>query len=355
MLEFEGAFADGQTAVLRPVRLLVGAQTISLMGLDGAPIETWPFSRLTLAEEVYPGQPARIINSERRGASIRISEPEAITEICRRIPRLRSRDLSGWKPSSRFVFWLSTMVATIALLLLGVPRLADVGARLVPTDWAQALGQEIVETMPGTACEGEAGGQALHELTLRLANQVSLPVTLEVQVRDSDGINAFAAPGGQIVVLSGLLDNAESPEELAGVLAHEIGHVVERHPMRGLLRQVGLTLVVAAVVGDVSTLATLAADFGKQIAVMSYSRDDEAAADDIAIDILNSSNIRGDGLVDFFERLQGATLSDYVPHLELLESHPGVEERLVKIRERVTGQGDAMSAAAWQSLRAICQ
>jgi Zn-dependent protease with chaperone function len=354
MMEFDGSFADGQVAVRRPVRLLVGAQTVSLLGLDGTPIETWTFRHLSLAEEVYPGQPARIINKERRGANIRVDDPAAITEICKRIPRLSSRNLARWKPSSRLLFWATTAAVTIVLLGLGVPHFAEIGARLVPTAWAQSFGRTAVKHMPGAVCNAVDGSKALDVLTLRLASQVTLPVALEVQVLDRDEINAFAAPGGQIVILSGLLVAAESPEELAAVLAHEIGHVAERHPMRGVLRQAGLALVVGAVVGDVSTLGVLAADLGKFLALMSYSRNDEEAADAIAIDILNASNIRGDGFVRFFERLQPETPGETPDALQLFASHPGNTERLDSIRARATGQGNAMSLDSWKSLQTIC-
>ena len=240
------------------------------------------------------------------------------------------------------------------LLVLGVPHFADVGARLVPTSWEQTFGRAAVENMPGSVCESPEGSQALQALTLRLTRRVSLPMVLEVQVRNWEEINAFAAPGGQVVILSGLLENAESPEELAAVLAHEIGHVAERHPMRGVLRQAGLGLVVGALVGDVSTLAVLAADLGKFLTLMSYSRKDEEAADAIAIDILNSSNIRGDGFISFFERLESEHPEEAAEPLQLFASHPGHSERLAKIRAGVTGRGDAMSADDWEALRAIC-
>src|SRR5690606_26348291 len=105
-----------------------------------------------------------------------------------------------------------------------------------------------------------------------------------VSVADDPQVNAFAAPGGRIVLLEGLLREAESPDEIAGVLAHEIGHVTERHPTAAALRLLGIQALLTGIFGD-GSLASAAAGAGGLLVALSYSRDDERTADRLAAEL----------------------------------------------------------------------
>lgn len=188
----------------------------------------------------------------------------------------------------------------------------------------------------------------------RLTAKVRAPHPLRVRVVAVGGVNAFAAPGGQIIILKGLIEAAQSPEEVAGVLAHEISHSLERHPMEGLMRAMGLQLLFGAVTGDFGTLDSAAGNFGQMLVLFSFTRGDEMDADRIGIGLLNRAGIRGDGLRDFFDRL--AKSGAGAPGLpSLLSTHPVSEERVAQIRALATGRGDAMSPNDWTALAAICR
>ena len=99
-------------------------------------------------------------------------------------------------------------------------------------------------------CDAPAGRAALQRLKDRLTEGQGLRYDIDLAVFDHEMINAFAAPGGQIVIMRGLLDAAESPEEVAGVLAHEIGHVEARDPTRLAFRSAGSAGIIALQVLD---------------------------------------------------------------------------------------------------------
>ena len=140
--------------------------------------------------------------------------------------------------------------------------------------------------------------------------RTSLPAgmpTPEISVIDSDTVNAFAAPGGQIGIFRGLIDEARSPAELAGVLAHEMGHVIKRHPSEAMVRSAGYSILVAALVGDTSSAMQIAARTGETLLNLAHSRSAEAEADRTAELMLNRAGYDSSGLDTFLTRIgQGA-------------------------------------------------
>ena len=194
-------------------------------------------------------------------------------------------------------------------------------------------------------CSGADGLSVLEALGQRLwpDEQIKLFV-----VKEGDP-NAFAMPGRRIVVFSGLIDRARSPEMLAGVIAHEMGHVEYHHPMRGLVHQMGLGAVLTLMFGD-SSLAGV----GQLALVLSYSRDMEREADQRRIELLQQAGIRADGMSAFFEVIKKDVKDSVLSDLpEFLSTHPDLDARIAATRQPATG-APAMSDADWQLVRKVC-
>ena len=195
-------------------------------------------------------------------------------------------------------------------------------------------------------CKEAPGQTALDALIKRLSppEVADLPVTIDV-VRMKQ-VNAFAMPGNHIFVFSGLLDRAHSPDDLAGVLAHEMGHLELRHPTRGMIQQLGLSAALSlmfggSAAGDVAMLAT----------TISYTRDMEREADGRAIVLLERAKIHANGLSSFLRDLEKDDKS-LIP--DWLSNHPGLEERAAATEHDDSGD-PAMSDADWQKVRDICK
>jgi predicted Zn-dependent protease len=262
--------------------------------------------------------------------------------------------------------WGLALVFTVLGMLRWVPRLADDLIHVMPGQWEESIGQRIAATLVRQApvCNGAAGQAALQGLTDRLAATMSPPFPFQVRVYKSPVVNAFAVPGGQIVVFSGLIGGAQSPEEVAGVLAHEMGHQVRHHPMRGLIRSLGLRMVSAAILGGFSATAASGAHAGEVLFNLSYSREDETEADRLGAGMLTRANIRGDGLIDFFTRYQRSeetrAMSRRGAHsvrnqvMAFLSTHPPGHERIARVRPLMLGQREALTAAQWKAVQAIC-
>jgi beta-barrel assembly-enhancing protease len=367
------SFYDGETAVRREVVAEPSQDGLSLVIRrgDGAPAIVWRFDRLRAApgqaeagrltlmlmaatDDETPRDPARLV----------IADAAAIAWLRRTRPGLFRRDV---RPGTarRVALWLAAAAAAVALMLFVIlPRLADRLALWISPETEAEFGRAMlaqVESFLGAAdlgaldCDGAEGVAALRRLEDRLSDS-TIGYRVELRVMDHEMVNAFALPGGQVVILRGLLDAADGPDEVAGVLAHEIGHVAHRDPTRLMLRSAGSAGLLSLVFGDV-TGGTFLALAGDHLLQASYTREAEAAADDYALTLLNDRGISSAPFADFFERIAGQT--DGVP--ELLSSHPlsaGRADRARANAEDATAGRIALTPALtdadWAALKAIC-
>ncbi|HBH27454.1 MAG TPA: peptidase M48, partial [Desulfofustis sp.] len=158
---------------------------------------------------------------------------------------------------------------------------------------------------------------------------------INVYLMENEEINAVALPGGNIVVFTGLVAQVESENELAMVLAHEMGHFSHRDHLRGLGRGLGLAVIVSLLFGPDSSASDLVS--GSLLSFQAhYSQDQEADADRYGLDLLVRSYGHAGGSIDFFERL-AAQHPDRLPYL--FASHPHPDARIAALKERIDSYG----------------
>nr|WP_276515145.1 M48 family metallopeptidase [Pseudemcibacter aquimaris] len=181
-----------------------------------------------------------------------------------------------------------------------------------------------------------------------------LPYPLRVEVVDNPLVNAMTAPGGRIIIFNGLLQQAESPEEVAGVLSHEIGHVYYQHPMQGLVNVMGFSIIGSFLGGDAASIAIIGLS-------LTYSRDLERDADEMALDILRNNEITASGILDFFKRNEEKKEDNIVAEIaDIFSTHPLTEERIdlfnnhIETYEKSLISKTLLSETEWQSLVNIC-
>jgi predicted Zn-dependent protease len=230
-------------------------------------------------------------------------------------------------------------------------------AGLLPESARDALGDQVIASMTKDrrVCSDAPGRAALDKLAARLSAGAGDGSKFEIIVSDWSLLNAFAAPGEKIVLTRGLLTKAESPDEVAGVLAHEMGHGVERHPETGIVRAIGLSAAIDLMLGGGGgTLANI----GVALAQLSYTRQAEHQADVQALRILQGAKISPRGLADFFRRVQaleGTSGAKTKGAFDILRTHPQTEERLRYVQSSPDYPATpSLSDKEWQALRNIC-
>jgi Zn-dependent protease with chaperone function len=221
--------------------------------------------------------------------------------------------------------------AVVLFVWLGSDWLVELAVSRIPVEWEQKLGesayrdflaqQEVLKEGPAAA--------AVTEMTQRLTNQIpDNPYKFAVTVVRSDVVNAFALPGGYIVVFTGLMKKAESGEEVAGVLSHELNHVLQRHGLDRIVKTLGLMAVVRILVGDPQGLAGLIKQFGLELATLKFGRAQEAEADLTGLQLLQRAKIDPTGMIRFFERLSDRDEG----RMEWLSTHPMSTARAERLR-----------------------
>lgn len=363
---FDGYFTDGKTARRHMVKVVCTNNRLQIFDRYDRLLEEWSFDSLQLVGEISRQQPIRLSHRTHGEAALSLANHSILDVLGRAMPRFRRQRMRGDNATIRLLLWAGALILVTSALLKGVPLLAGPLAHLVPPRWEQAWGQQMLELIGEdvAVCDSEEGQAALLVLTERLTATTELPFPFKVQVSSTPLVNAMALPGGRIIVFQGLITSAQSPEEVAGVLAHEMAHEIQRHPMRGLIRTAGLRLVIGALAGG-SGAAFSFAGIGEMILGLSYSRHDETEADRIGVEMLNKANIRGDGLVVFFARQaeeeQDNSSASVVEQkatsrvLQFLSTHPADEARVAAIKAQARGTGRALTKAQWQALQTICE
>jgi len=256
----------------------------------------------------------------------------------RHIQRRRSRGL-----------WITGMVlggVAFALVALWSTRgvLVEAAADRVPLSIDERIGAVAMSqiTLTRKVIDDPQVVTPLREIVRSLEGAIDAPApTFKLFVVEDETLNAFALPGGNILVNTGLIRRAASADEIAGVLAHEIAHVTERHSIRNLIGSVGLFVVVQAMLGDVSGLVAIIADGGSTLLSTGFSRDFEREADEVGLGYLAEARIDPAGMVSFFRKMlqeekTAIELPDAVEQtLSFLSTHPTTEERIERLQRRI--------------------
>lgn len=244
--------------------------------------------------------------------------------------------------------------AFAALFILGIPLglwvskgpIVKAVARSVPVSWEEKLGDLAFKeiTQRGRLIEDADLAKQLETLVQPLVTGVnSGRYKFKFHLVEDSEMNAFALPGGHVAINSGLLLRAESPEEVLGVLAHEIAHVTQQHGVRNVVESAGLFLLLQAFLGNAEGMAAIVVSGSQTLMRLKFSRDHERNADAIGWDYLLAANLNPKGMISMFEKLEvaheerkkkaGAMGGIEAP--DFLSTHPDVKERIVVLQTKL--------------------
>ncbi|HKN86243.1 MAG TPA: M48 family metallopeptidase [Nitrospiraceae bacterium] len=252
-------------------------------------------------------------------------------EVSRHIAR-SIKGASRTRKATKIWIWLT--MASIMAILAGLWAASDVLVQMavhrIPIEWEHTVGESARQQVlmgQRVITEGPAVN-AVQNMIRRLAGRLhGSPYRFEVTVVRNETVNAMALPGGSVIVYTGLLKQADSPEEVAGVLAHELSHVVLRHGMESMVQSVGLMTMVMVVLGNQQGVIGALERLGIQITTLKFSREKETAADLHGLHLLNEAHISPAGMIAFFKRL---AKNEGTP-IALLSTHPMSAERAARL------------------------
>ncbi|RAU22111.1 hypothetical protein CU669_10570 [Paramagnetospirillum kuznetsovii] len=339
-----GRFNDGKSAASRKVRLWSLADGVEIRGEDGFLIAVWKTADLVDDGELPGGKGLRMRCKAEPDARLTVEAAVFVRPVAK-------RGTFHWRIPAAMALGVAVLVG----LYLALPNLARQIALVVPLETERGWGNQIAAGFERQmrACRTPEGNEALTRLVERLA--AGLPPerrAVNLRVLDNAAVNAIALPGAEIIVFRGLLDQAGDPDELAGVLAHELTHVGERHPAANLIRGIGVGVLATMITGDASGMVASGA---ATVMAAAYTRDDEAAADRGALRLLKQAGIGSAGFATFFRRL------------EVLEGGKGLLPAWLSTHPETASRAAAIDAAAdprklppslrdaeWRAVKSIC-
>jgi Zn-dependent protease with chaperone function len=236
--------------------------------------------------------------------------------------------------------WPLTVAALGVLLVLlvvayqhGIPLLARWAAFAVPAGVEQRIGAKLLQVLDERHFQpSEVAAFKRNQFAARFAvaaERAAPGVAYRLEFRASQGgsgFNAFALPGGTIVLLDGLVERADVTQ-IIGVLGHELGHVAHKHSLRNVLQAAGVGALAGLIWGD---FAGVASNVPLALGVLSYSRDFEREADDFAVELLAANELPVQPLIDFFGLVSTIERGISVPNF--LSSHPSTPERIERLK-----------------------
>jgi beta-barrel assembly-enhancing protease len=341
-----------------------GMATLGITGVefelsDGTARHLWRYGELKTDEPIRPNAIDVLLSSrEQPGASLFVQGPQFAAGLSERAPHVSQR-FRQQRRRRLLLFFLAALAGLIAAGAILSWSPTKWIATSLPTSWRERLGTAARDSMTEgfMECVDPAGLSALKTLSERLQKGVPPGTTpFDIHVYDWSLMNAFAVPGGQIVLTKGLLDKAESPDEVAGVLAHEMGHGIEMHPEAGIIRGVGLGAAMEIMLGG--TAGGGLANVGLMLAQLGYSRSAEREADHHALELLKAAAIAPKGLGDFFTRVtkMESDGSEAPPTaISWLRTHPLPAERARLVRMQPAYPATpALDSQAWENLKSVC-
>ena len=360
---FPARYFDGQTAVAHEVHLLFCNNGLRIIPFhaqerqgDSAPLAVWPYTGLEIAAG-GKGDPQILLKCDGKSGRIRLQSLKAATALYRHAPHLQNRSFPRPHQWLRHAALIALPVATAGLLYMAVPAITRMAASMLPAAVRDALGRQAWDavTMDGTRLCGNTG--ILRPLIARLTEGDEERPKITIAIVDAPIINALALPGGRIVLYRGLIEEAgalgrnDGAAALAGVIAHEIGHIRALHPTAGLIRQLGLANMFGLLFGS-GTLANIAG----MAANLSYSRDMEREADRTAIALLQQAGIATRPLARLLRAMAKREKNrEGIVLPEFFSTHPGTDERTAALSAATdTGNAGPPLGFDWTAMKAGC-
>ena len=347
-LQFAGSLFDGRSSQKHLVDVELTPQAIILKAPGDKPIR-WAYPQLRWAADTSPFHIEHCAEGDEGLETLVVDDPD----FYRSVLEIAPKSFSSRENESKFNWKLYSvgilvLIFSAYVFIKTVPSfLADQMVEKIPIEWEVTVGQSILKMLPVAQKPDPEVLKVLQDTVDFLKQSLpGNPYDLKVYILPVEQVNALALPGGPIVIFEGLIDKAESPEELAGVLAHEIQHILLRHSTRGILRNLAKSMLVTLFLGDVNSVMEGIVQLAGQLETLGLSREMEAEADQKGMELILAANIDPHGMIRIFKKLmqedfsqkklpKGKPVSEENDLSSYFSTHPSSQNRLARLEKQM--------------------
>ncbi len=277
-------------------------------------------------------QATRISHSKEPGARLEVNGKQALDFIM----AMQAEQSKPWHKKSQtkeygrnLLIFLGIVTVLVTAYFLIVPWMSEKLASTISVSTEQQLGNAVYDALDLSGQEDKEATAVLNEFFQEM--KVQTPYAIHITVVKSDVVNAFALPGGNIVVYSALLNELKTYPELAALLCHEFTHVNNKHSTKSIFRQLGSRVFLSLLFGKFGNVTSIMVDQADKFKSLKYSRSLEKEADLDGLSLLRERKIDPEGFIGLFRHLKDSAPASAMP--EFLGSHPDIDKRIAYIRE----------------------
>lgn len=352
----QARYADGRAAVFTQVEIELKPEKLVIR--HGERLIEWAYDDLARADD----KNGAIVLRHRKpdtGERLVFGDwyDDELKAVAPQLMKPRAQGVEG----RLTVMSLVTLAWSLAgAFLVGIPYAADPLARAMPEKYRTQIADiswSQVDTFTAQCDDADEATRILNDLAYRIMERSGVPKrdNIWITIADAGFPNAFALPDDSIIVTDELIGMAEHPDELTGVLAHEIAHIEHNHIMKNVIRQIGAGIFFDVVFGGAGAGQAVAIA-SVNLAGLRFSRDDERDADSRGMDYLDAASISTAGIARMFDRFEAYAADEGAGDIPtMLSTHPASQERAIAARARARdGLAPSLSDRDWRIVQQAC-
>ena len=361
--DFSGYYFDGKSPLRRDVTVTVTREGLRILNNDDQSIILWSFSDIKQVNDIYTEEEIRLEYGNELPQILIIKDPRFINSVKEISPKFNKRFKPFVTKSKRtkilvYIFISATLISGLMYIWV-LPALGNLIVKKIPVTWEVKIGQNFKKYFVSefNKCEEKELNEKLVLIKNKLENTIQdSNYKYDITIVDFDMVNAFALPGGEIVIFRGLIEKSNRPEELAGVLAHEIQHIEQRHFTKILVKELSIHVLIAIMIGNSEVVNTVVMS-ANTLRSLAYRRSEESSADTEGLKMLVDARIDPGGMIDFFKILESEH-GEIEGYNKYISTHPDTEDRIGKLDNMIKGYSfkpeKLLPDVNWEEAKMLC-
>lgn len=353
---YAGKYFDGESANPIPIEITFNAEDLYIFSVEKN------VSKYILLKDIIEirtiGKDRLIISFQHeQKETIDITFEHIVRDFSARYPDIGKHSfltkVTGISNKVVAIIFAGLVSIVLGIYFFVVPLIGEMSTNLISKQQEIELGQTLYDGIMESYTIDSARTDLINKMVAEIDFQTEYPIRVTVVHHDEK--NAFALPGGQIVIFSDLLLKINDPSELAGLLAHEVSHINLHHSLRSIFRNLASYIFISVLLSDVNGVTTVLIDNANKFKTLSYSRSLEEDADKAGLKIMYHNQLDPNGMVRLFKILM-ADQHKIDKHLEFLSTHPATLKRIEYLERSISKEPyhieeNAQLDSLWHSMK----